>query len=138
MRRGILHAQPVEGDAGAYIVTLECGHEKATRAKASDYDCLTCGPAEPAIDVAPVSVSFEVDSLAETYCYGTLRVQVRLPLDSVQAQALDCDAVARAVADALRCHPACPECRGVGRDHKLRCSRREGAGLVLPADRSER
>ena len=88
------------------------------------------------LDVAPVSVSFEVDALAETYCYGTIRVQVRLPLDSVAAQALDCDAVARSLADALRCHPACPECRGV--DHKVRCSRRGDAGLVLAADRSER
>ena len=33
---------------------------------------------------------------------------------------------------------ACPECRGVGRDHKLRCGRRVDAGLQLPADRSER
>lgn len=90
------------------------------------------------LDVAPVSVSFEVDALTETYCYGTIRVQVRLPLDSVAAQALDCDAVARSLADALRCHVACPECRGVGRDHKLRCGRRVDAGLSLPADRSER
>lgn len=87
-------------------------------------------------DVAPVSVGFEVDQLAETYCYATIHVQVRLPLDAAQAQALDCDEVARAVADALRCHVACPECRGVGRDHKLRCSRRADAGLALGAERS--
>lgn len=52
-------------------------------------------------DVAPVSVGFEVDQLAETYCYATIRVQVRLPLDATQAQALDCNEVSRAVADAL-------------------------------------
>lgn len=39
--RGILYAEMVEGTDG-FLVTLSCGHKKATRTKASSYECREC------------------------------------------------------------------------------------------------
>lgn len=44
MRREIVCAEEVggNGERFGYLVTLDCGHKKATRVKKTHYECLTC------------------------------------------------------------------------------------------------
>jgi Ribbon-helix-helix protein, copG family len=41
----MVFAEPI-GDTGGFLVTLECGHKKATREKAVSYDCMACASDE--------------------------------------------------------------------------------------------
>ena len=40
------------GDSGAFLVTLECGHKRATRERATSYHCNACEGPPPSVEPA--------------------------------------------------------------------------------------
>ncbi len=57
-KRGILFAEPVTG-VGGWLVTLDCGHKKATREQLVEYECRECPPRSEGGDHGPCSHTAE-------------------------------------------------------------------------------